>query len=156
MKRALATVILLFAFTGLSIGKDPPRDYPVVEMDSGEGLVMMRVITTRTIGSFPKWETLTLHDVKAPPQRKKELRDRFSASMQSSVFAESLRPGEYTALSLGAYAPGGFGDEIASADFPKGYRFKVEAGRLTDLGTLYYVAPYGLLPAGPFRLIQAG
>jgi hypothetical protein len=156
MKRLLATLILLVASATPSIGKDPPPAYPVVTMESGEGLVMMRLIGTRTIGSFPKWEMLTLHKVKAPPQRKTELHDRFSASLQSTVFMESLPPGDYTPLSLGAFASGGFSDLIASADFPKGYRFTVEAGRLTDLGTLYYVAPYELVPVGSFRLIQAG
>jgi hypothetical protein len=156
MKRFLATTTLALALFASAFGKDPPADYPVVKMDDGDGLVMLRVINSRYIGAFQKWETLTLHPVKAPPQRKKELQDRFGGSLQSSMFVESLAPGEYTVLSLGAFAPGGFGDQVASADFPKGFRFKVEAGRLTDLGTLYYVSPYGLQPAGPFRFTHAG
>src|SRR5690349_2660866 len=148
MKRLLATVALVLVFSATAIGKDPPRDYPGVKMDSGDGMVMLRVINSRPIGGFPKWETLTLHPVKAPPQRKKDLHDRFSRTLQSSMFVESLPPGEYTLLSLGAFAPGGFGDQVGMADFPKGYRFTVEAGRLTDLGTLYYVSPYSLAPAG--------
>jgi len=72
------------------------------------------------------------------------------------MFVESLAPGDYTLVSLGAFASGGFGDLVGSADFPRGFRFTVQAGRLTDLGTLYYVAPYGLSPEVPFRFAQAG
>src|SRR5262245_65457386 len=125
MKRLLATAALAITLAATAFGKDPPRDYPVVRMDEGDGMVMLRVINTRPVGGFPKWETLTLHPVKAPPQRKKELHDRFGSSLQATMFVESLSPGEYTLLSLGAFAPGGFGDQVGIAEFPKGYRFKV-------------------------------
>ncbi len=116
---------------------------------------MLRVIGTREVGGlFPKWGTLALRRVKTG--RQEELRDRYSRSLQSSFFLKSVPPGDYEPMFVMATLPDAFGTNVANAEFPKGFRFKVEAGQLTDLGTLYYVRPYAPPQTGLYRFIHAG
>jgi hypothetical protein len=155
MKCLLATAVLALLVGTPVIGKDPPRDFPVVRMKPGEGLVMLRVIGTREVGGlFPKWGMLALRRVKTGKQQE-ELHDRYSRGLQSSVFMESIPPGDYEPMFLMSTLPDAFGTNLASADFPEGFRFKVQEGQLTDLGTLYYVRPYAPPQTDHYRFIQA-
>ena len=43
MKRLLATAFLALVVSARTVGKEPPTDYPVVKMDSGDGRFRARL-----------------------------------------------------------------------------------------------------------------
>ena len=115
---------------------------------------MMRMIATRNVSDhFAKWNTLVVRKVNT--RTPEDLRDRYARGPQNSFFMDALPPGEYEVLHLQASIPDAFGNLIETADFPKGFRFRVQAGRLTDLGTFYFVRPYAPVKTGLYKLVRA-
>jgi photosystem II stability/assembly factor-like uncharacterized protein len=123
-------------------------------LQPGEGMVMMRIIATRDVAmNTQKWQRLRLREVQT--RESYTLANVFFGRTTSSYFRQSLPAGDYELSNVESGTSGGPASFEASARFPDGFRFSVIAGRLTDLGTLFYVRPYSPADTSRFDWIYA-
>ncbi|HEX6396733.1 MAG TPA: hypothetical protein VFZ95_04870, partial [Steroidobacteraceae bacterium] len=161
MKRTLLCTLLLAASMSSMLAAKPLRTTsgsPMVKLERGDGMVMLRLIQTDYVASYlPAWERFHFHD--ASSGKKFEVIDPYGPG-HNTFFVASVPPGEYVAdrvskaKSDGSVLPGH--ETWGEADFfPEGgWRFRVERGRLTNLGTVFFIRPYNQAKNKMFRWAQ--
>jgi len=118
----------------------------VVELKRGQGMLALRIISNRPVSNYSaRWGVLVVRNLKTG--KKLRLVDRYSGRPHHTYFVESLPTGDYQAFALeshGDYQVTYRGTEamVATTEFPSDLRFRIEAGRLTNLATLAFVRPY--------------
>ena len=144
MRRILFLVVpLLLCFAPALQAKEVKRVIPFTRVAAGHGMVMMRLIANRKMSdTSPKWDKFDIHDLKTGKSYK--LTDLYGGG-HHGTFVASLPPGEYQAdrvrvgdpiwQSLAEYGEVEF--EPAGA-----WRFRVEGGRMTNLGSLLFLQLY--------------
>lgn len=156
----MTRILFLLAFALLaapaSICATKPVDLQRVALMRGQGMVMMRLILNRDIANgYPKFAQLTVLDAKTGKAHR--MRDLYGHG-RNGLYVASLPPGEYVA------------DEVKAGDvsfwtagmpswtagfFPTGaWRFIVEKGRMTNLGTILMVMPYTPFNSQRFRMVH--
>lgn len=123
--------------------KEGKRVIPFTRIAPGQGMVMMRVITNRKMsGASPKWDKLDIRDLKSG--RTYKLSDLYGGG-HHAIFVTSLPPGEYQAERLRVGDPVWQSlAEYGEVEFsPAGsWRFRVESGRMTNLGSMLFLQLY--------------
>lgn len=134
---------LWLACAAHAAGKLEKKPDYAYEPKSGQGTVMLRVISNRNIATARWWNGFAV-------QRKGALSSTGIGRLRGfdggdSYFIQSLPPGEYTALQLGTsgYEYGMLKDFWVTFDPSGAWTFKVEAGRMTNLGTIIHLMPQG-------------
>jgi hypothetical protein len=148
MKRTLCALLPFVALFALSVqarpvpAKEAKRVIPYTRVVPGQGMIMMRLVTNRDLSNFStKWDKFDVRELKTGKEYK--LKDLYDGG-HNATFVASLPPGDYQAERMRV------GDavwqslaEYGTAEFDAGgWRFKVEAGRMTNLGTLLFLQPY--------------
>jgi hypothetical protein len=120
-----------------------------------QGTVMLRIITNRNIApQISAWSSITLRRKGDPMEHSIALIRLFAGG--DAYYIRSLPPGDYTATSVATtgmvnYMPT---DLWATLD-PKGaWTFRIEAGRMTNLGTLFYLIPQGAAQEERYRWVH--
>ena len=140
-------VLLLVCFTSALHAKEEKRVIPHTRVAPGQGMVMMRLVTNRDLTNFStKWDKFDIREVKSGKEYK--LKDLYDGG-HNAIFIASLPAGEYQAERMrvgdaGWQSLAEYGSvEEFEAD---AWRFKVEAGRMTNLGSLLFLQPYAPAP----------
>src|SRR5690348_13774863 len=137
MLRTLCTLILAVSMCA-SLGARPlrtPSGSPMVKLERGDGMVMLRLIQTDYVAShLPTWERFHFHDARTGATF--EVIDPYGPG-HSTFFVASVPPGEYIADRVSkaesdASVPGYVTSGKAQFDPEGGWRFRVEGGRLTN------------------------
>jgi len=143
MKQVLCAALLALCGVSAFAAREEKRAIEVTRLAPGQGMVMMRLITNREMSqASPKWDKFYIHDLKTG--KAYTLHDLYEYG-HHATFVMSLPPGEYQADGLRVGDPvwqslGEFG-EVGMT--PAGaWRFKVETGRMTNLGSLLFVQMY--------------
>jgi len=141
MRRILFLLLpLLTCFTPALQAKEDKRVIPYTRMARGQGMVMMRLITNHKMSATsPKWDKLDVHDLKTGKAYK--LNDLYGGG-HHGIFVASLPPGEYQADRVRVGDPVWQSlAEYGEVDFaPAGeWRFRVDAGRMTNLGSMLFL-----------------
>lgn len=124
--------------------KEEKRVIPITRLAPGQGMVMLRLIANRRLSRFSvKWDKFAVHNLKSG--KKYELKDLYGLG-HHATFVVSLPVGDYQAdevrvgdpvwQSLGEYGSAGFA--------PGAWRFKVEPGRMTNLGSIFYLEAFAI------------
>jgi hypothetical protein len=136
MRAWLAALLLASFFSPPSVKAESgeKRVIPITRLGPGHGMVMVRILSNREFSTYPfKWDAFDVQDLKT--RKNYRIRDLYGAG-HHATFVASLPPGDYQA-EFGFHA--GSKVESASAD---PWRFKVEPGRMTNLGTLLFLQLY--------------
>ncbi len=144
MKRILPALFLLLScpFPGVHAAEDK-RVMPYVRLAPGQGMVMMRIILNRPLSAqTTKWSMFDVIDVASG--QKYTLEDLYDEG-HLATYVMSLPPGEYRADRMRVGSRWADLADHGYATFPPegAWRFKVEAGRMTNLGTALFFTPYG-------------
>ncbi len=138
-------VPLLACFAPALPAKEGKRVIPFTRIAPTQGMVMMRVISNRQMSSSsPKWDKLDIKDLKSGKTYK--LSDLYGGG-HHATFVASLPPGEYQAERLRVGDPvwqslAEYGEvEFAPAGV---WRFRVESGRMTNLGSMLFLQLYAI------------
>lgn len=136
-------VPLLACFAPVVQAREEARVIPFTRVAKGQGMVMMRLISNRKMSAAsPKWDKLDVHEIKSGKSYK--LNDLYGGG-HHAVFVASLPPGEYQAdrLRVGDAVWQSLAQHGEVAFDPEGaWRFRVEAGRMTNLGSVVFLQVY--------------
>jgi len=137
---------LLMIVAALGALSAPVSAKQVVGLKRGHGMLAVRIVSNRAVSNYAaKWEVLVVRNIKSG--RKFRLVDRYSGRPHHTYFVESLTAGEYQAFGVESFGDPqftGFGTKqmVTELALPPELRFRIEADRLTNLGTLVFVRPY--------------
>jgi len=141
MKRILCLLVpFLTCFAPAVQAKEAKRVIPYTRVAPGQGMVMMRLITNRKMSAAsPKWDKFDVHELKTGKTYK--LNDLYGGG-HHATFVASLPPGEYQAdrLRVGDPVWQSLAEYGEVAFEPEGaWHFRVEAGRMTNLGSVLFL-----------------
>ena len=146
MRKSKALGVLLLAFGAATAGDVPINpEYKATTLKAGQGMVMLRVINTAPAGPLQHVYDIVWFNNGANYASTNAGVAKNLGWPYTSVFVESLPPGTYFLeqlkgeVTIGAWGAGGR-VLFTSSDLT----FRVEPGRLTNLGTLLIIAPYSL------------
>ncbi len=150
----LAVLALLAPAAAVAKDDEPKPEHPIVKMEPGHGLVLLRVATNRQPSQFfAKWEVMMVQNLTT--RKRHRLVDRYLAKARHAHFLESLPPGEYEIENFESSQAGFLTLSAGVRIDSTAWRFSVEAGRLTNLGTLLMVRPYYPANTAELRIVHA-
>lgn len=154
VKNVFTIIAVALLLSGCAVSSEfrAKSEPAAVGFEEQKGVLMIKGGSNRNIGTFfGKWQMLTVRNIDS--DKTYSISDRSTPSALHSLFVGSLPPGTYQLERFNSESHG-YISLYSSADAGVRFgRFRIESGRVTDLGSILYIRPYYPINTSAYRLM---